>query len=260
MEWSVYLPVFTGGKFMNYRIFRIAEKNIRVFCRHTYIINLCKGYEAEEGEAHWDISIRITKEELEKEREKSGNGDAVTEGYLEALAVYRRICDAVLEDNLFLFHCSAVGVDGEAVLFTAPSGTGKSTQAALWKKYLNDRVCIVNDDKPLIRADEEGVSVYGTPWSGKHHRNTNCRLPVRAVIVLGRGEKPVIRRMRPGEAFPYLYQQIYHFEEEQKMRKALDLLKELLLRVPVYFLEGNISEESVKVVYEELKKDIWKEM
>lgn len=235
---------------MKYRIFRIADKNIRIFYRHEYLLNLCRGYEAEEGEEHWDISIQIAREDLEKERAKSADGKVASEGYLEALAVYRKICDALLEDNLFLFHCSAVGLDKEAVLFTAPSGTGKSTQASLWKQYWKDRVCIVNDDKPLIRIDGDEVTVYGTPWSGKHHRNTNCSLPVRAVILLERGETPRIKREQPGEAFPYLYQQIYRFQEEEKMRKSLELLREFVLRVPVYRLQGTISEESVRIVCE----------
>lgn len=240
---------------MDYRIFRIAEKNIRIYYRDTYILKLCRGYEAEAEEQDVDLSIRITREEIEKERAKAEKEIEFSDGYLEALAIYRRICDAVLDDHMFLFHCSAVGYDGKAVLFTAPSGTGKSTQASLWAKYLKDRVCIVNDDKPLIQITDQGAMVYGTPWSGKHHRNTNCALPVKAVILLERGEVPQIKREQPGNVYPYLYQQVYKFQEEEKMLKLLKLFNDFVLKIPVYRLKANISEESVKAVREALYRD-----
>lgn len=240
---------------MDYRIFRIGDKNIRIYYRDTYILKLCRGYETEAEEKDVDLSISITREEIEKEREKGENEGEFSDGYLESLAIYRRICEEVLKENMFLFHCSAIGYKGEAILFTAPSGTGKSTQASLWEKYLKDQVCIVNDDKPLIRITDQGAMVYGTPWSGKHHRNTNCVLPVKAVILLERGEIPQIKREEPGNVYPYLYQQVYKFQEEEKMRKLLELFNAFVLKVPVYRFKANISEESVKVVREALYRD-----
>lgn len=69
--------------------------------------------------------------------------------YLETLAVYRKIVTRLVFSDILLIHGSAIAVDGKAYLFTAPSGTGKSTHTRMWREYFKDRAVMVNDDKPL---------------------------------------------------------------------------------------------------------------
>ena len=130
--------------------------------------------------------------------------------YLESLAVYRKLAHAMLEKNTLLFHGSAIAVDGQAVLFTAKSGTGKSTHTRLWREMLGDRAVMVNDDKPLLRITEDGVLVCGTPWDGKHHLSTNCAVPLKAICILEQGDKNAIGAISPKEALPMLLQQSFH--------------------------------------------------
>ena len=115
--------------------------------------------------------VEITQADIAFEREKSRR-EAILEGrapfdhsdtYLETLAAYRKIAAGLLDRDILLFHGSAIAVDGQAYLFTAKSGTGKSTHTRLWQKQFGDRAVMVNDDKPLLRLDEQGVTVYGTP-------------------------------------------------------------------------------------------------
>ena len=80
-------------------------------------------------------------------------------------------------------------MDGQAVLFTAKSGTGKSTHTKLWRDLFGERAVMVNDDKPLLRILKDGVLVCGTPWDGKHRLSTNCALPLKAICILERGKK-----------------------------------------------------------------------
>ena len=51
--------------------------------------------------------------------------------FTSLLALERRL---VKKDSMVL-HCAYVEYKGEAVLFSAPSETGKTTQANLWEKY-----------------------------------------------------------------------------------------------------------------------------
>ena len=74
-----------------------------------------------------------------------------------------------------LLHSSAVVVDGYAYLFSADSGTGKSTHTGLWKQHFGDRAYIINDDKPAIRKVDGEWYVFGTPWSGKTDTSVNPR-------------------------------------------------------------------------------------
>ena len=82
--------------------------------------------------------------------------------YLETLAVCRKIAERMPEYDTFLFHGSCIAVDGVGYLFTAKSGTGKSTHTRLWRELLDNRATMVNDDKPLIRIADDGLVIYGT--------------------------------------------------------------------------------------------------
>lgn len=87
--------------------------------------------------------------------------------YLETLAALRKIADFMPEKDCFLMHGAVVAWKDQGYLFTAPSGTGKSTHLALWKKYLGDQAEVINGDKPFLKVMEDEVWVYGTPWAGK---------------------------------------------------------------------------------------------
>ena len=91
-----------------------------------------------------------------------------TEEFLENNAIHALLAEKLVAQDVLLMHGSALCMDGEGIIFTAKSGTGKSTHARLWREAFGDRVWMVNDDKPLLKITETGVTVYGTPWDGKH--------------------------------------------------------------------------------------------
>lgn len=111
-----------------------------------------------------DFVIEVTDEEVEREKKKSEPG--ASKGIIESLAIYRKLCEKILDRNCVLFHCSAVAVDGKAYLFTAASGTGKSTHTRMWRQHFGGRAVMVNDDKPILRIKDDGIYVCGTPWCG----------------------------------------------------------------------------------------------
>ena len=96
-----------------------------------------------------DIEIDITTGDIDYEKEKS---DAIyPDYYLESLAFLRKFCSRAADYGIVLFHSCAVVCDEKAYLFTAPSGTGKSTHADLWCKLLGKKVKILNGDKPFLK-------------------------------------------------------------------------------------------------------------
>lgn len=148
--------------------YRFADISFTLDARYPWLEEQCREYETEPGAK--SIRIAVTEEEIDRENVFK---ETYSRGYLESLAVYRKISEAVLDHDAFLFHCSAVAVDGEAYLFSAPSGTGKSTHTRLWRERFGERAVMINDDKPLIRMEEGTFYVYGTPWNGKHHLSVN---------------------------------------------------------------------------------------
>ena len=172
------------------------------------------------------------------------------EAYLEELAVYRQIAERMPAYDTFLFHGSAVSVDGLGYLFAAKSGTGKSTHARLWEELLGDRLAYVNDDKPLIRVTAEAALVYGTPYDGKHRRSTDTAVPLRAVCFLRQGAENVIREIDARTAFPRLLQQTYCPQDREALRRTMGLLQALTERVRFYELACNMDQGAARVAYE----------
>ena len=173
-------------------IYRFAGVNVQIESLLPDIHKLCEAYRSS-GEP--DITVASVQSDIDLERERSEAEDVkegrpvrrFSPGYLETLAVYRAIAEKMPYCDTVLFHGSCVAVDGEAYLFTAKSGTGKSTHARLWRELLGNKAVMVNDDKPLIRIDGSGRAVaFGTPWDGKHRLSSNIAVPLRAVCALER--------------------------------------------------------------------------
>ena len=175
------------------------------------------------------------------------------DAYLETLAVYRKIAEYLPKDGTVLFHGSAIAVDGEAYLFAAKSGTGKSTHARLWRELLGDRAVMINDDKPLLHIAPEGATVFGTPWNGKHRLGINGSAPLKTICFLERGEQNRIVRIEPKAAYPMLLQQTYRPASLESLKQTLTLLDTLMQTVAFYRLACNMKPEAAKVSYEAMK-------
>lgn len=157
--------------------------------------------------------------------------------------------------NALLLHSSAIEVDGRGYCFSANSGTGKSTHTGLWQKYLGEqRVHIINDDKPLLRRFGSEFYVCGTPWSGKTDLNRNVQVPLKAIVFIRRGTENAVRTLSAAEAVPLLYAQTVKPKAPELMAAMLATADELLRAVPVLELTCNMSREAVEVSYEALSK------
>ncbi len=176
------------------------------------------------------------------------------DSYLETLAVYRKLVERLADDDIILFHGSAIAVEGQCYLFTAKSGTGKSTHVRLWRKMLGDRAVMVNDDKPLIRLKDGNAVIYGTPWDGKHHLSTNISMPLKSIAVLKRGEKNTIKPLSVKESLPMLIQQTYRPEHPLAVMKVLQLVGKLAQSVNLFELHCNMEDEAARVAYEGMSK------
>ncbi len=154
-----------------------------------------------------------------------------------------------------MFQGSAGAVDGEAYLFPAPSGTGKSPHARLWREAFGDRAVMINDDKPLLRVSEEGVRVYGTPWNGKHRLGGNLSAPLKALCVLTRDERNHIEPISREEAFAVLFQQSYRPAREENLPRLLALLERLSRKVGLYRLGCNMEPEAAIISYQGMQEE-----
>ncbi len=195
------------------------------------------------------ITLKITSEDLAFERSKASDL-SVGDAYLETVALQRKLTNWLLGHNTLLFHGSVVAVDGEAYLFAAKSGTGKSTHTRLWRQLLGDKATMVNDDKPFLYCGGDGVLACGSPWNGKHRLGENVSLPLKAICVLERGEENTIQRISAGEALPMLLQQSNHPGVRNQMDNYLRLIDVLTQKVAFYRLRCNMDMEAARLSYE----------
>jgi hypothetical protein len=233
-------------------LYNIAGLIIDIDFHYPYGKSLCRDY-IYNGECKPLFSVSVNSEMLKKERKLDiYNSD---NGYLESLAVYREICKYALGYECMFMHCSALSYKGNGVLFTAPSGTGKSTHAYLWRKYFGKDVVMVNDDKPLLRRKDGKFFVFGTPWDGKHRISNNVCAPVKAILILSQSKDNTITRAENKQALYTLLNQTIRPCETELMDKVLTLTNEILQTIPIYKLECNISENAVLTAFNGIKEN-----
>ena len=242
-------------------LYRIGGKNIRIESIYESVQERCRDYRTE-GEP--DFTVQTTLSDLAYEQERSDR-EAEAEGrnavkwssaYLEELAVYRKIAEKMPDYDTFLFHGSCVAVDNDGYLFTARSGTGKSTHVRLWREMLGSRAVMVNDDKPLIHLlKDNGAVIYGTPWDGKHRLSSNILVPLRAVCLLERAEENRIAPVTAQEAFPMLIQQTYRPADPAAMIRTMKLIDRLSQSVKLYRLRCNMDISAAELSYGTMKEE-----
>ena len=185
---------------------------------------------------------------LDVEADEEGMKRRVFTGpFLERAAIQRRIAEALLERDTILLHGSTVGLNGQAYLFTAPCGTGKSTHTRLWRQVFGDRAVMVNDDKPFLCISDGGVLAYGSPWAGKHGLHSNICLPLKGICILRRGPENRIEPCVPEKYLDFLRKQMLIPEVPALAEKARALLGLLLEAVPLWEMECNREPEAAVV-------------
>ncbi len=239
-------------------IYKIADKVIEIVSLHDKVHDYCKEYRFDGVP---DFTVSTVQADIDYEREKTAKTDIaqrisvrhLAEDYLEELAVYRKIAEQMPKYDTFLFHGSAVAVDGECYLFTAKSGTGKSTHTRLWRALLGSRAVMVNDDKPLIRVNDNGVTVFGTPYNGKHRLGVNIAVPLKAVCILERSADNHIRQITKAEAYTMLLQQSYRPHNSTALAKTLTLIDTMAQHITFWRLGCNMDISAAKLSYETMK-------
>ena len=144
-----------------------------------------------------------------------------------------------------ILHCAYMEYQGHAVLFSAPSETGKSTQAALWERYRGSRT--VNGDRALLRKIDGIWNACGWPVCGSSEICQKVDFPIYAIVMLRQGKKNHVERLTGVQAFSQIYSQITINQWNREfVMKAMELLDDLIKQVPIWQLTCDISENAVK--------------
>ena len=236
---------------------RIANRNILIKCIYPGISDLCKPYCAEEITTS-DIEIHTDKSMILEEAEQSRSPNNLVPDLkgMEWLLLHRLVSEALLSFDTLLMHGAVVAVDNAAYMFTANSGTGKTTHIKSWLQNIHGSY-VVNGDKPYIvlRKAGELPLACGSPWAGKEKLQTNIAVPLKAIVLMERSEENHMEVIPFAQAFPFLLQQVYQPKEKEKMQKTLNLMLRLNSAVSFWrFQFNNFKDDCFDVAYNALVK------
>lgn len=162
---------------------------------------------------------------------------------LEAIAAEHMIA----RQNGFVFHCSYIERQRKAILFTAPSETGKSTQAELWNRHRDAE--IINGDRAVIRLVDGVLMAEGVPFSGSSQYCKNRSLPVEAIVYLAQAPETSIRKLRGYEAFAKIWEGVsVNTWDREDLERVSAVVKVLLETVPVFYMPCTPDESAVSLL------------
>ena len=163
-------------------------------------------------------------------------------------------CTRLLAFDGFMLHASAVVVGDKAYLFSAPSGTGKSTHTSLWlETFKKDGAYILNDDKPVLRLIDGEVRTFGTPWSGKNDQSRNANVRLGGICFLERSEENWIKELSKKDALYRILDQTIRPQNEKEMTDLLDVLDRCLENIKIWNMGCNISKDAAKMAFDTMK-------
>ncbi len=220
-------------------IYRVADIAFEANAKYSMFKKRLEKYTAQDAEPLFKIEVRD--EELQNVH--------VTEEFTYEIAEYmltgKQFYMNLLKNNGIMLHASGIKYKGGAYLFSADSGTGKSTHTGIWQRVFGkDNVKILNDDKPAIRFFGDEIFAYGTPWSGKYDISLNEKVPLKAIVFLERGAENIIRRTNDKEAFEMFFQQTVRRIDAEYMSCLFDVMDKVLKLVPIYKMSCNMEDEA----------------
>lgn len=162
--------------------------------------------------------------------------------------------EKVLNDrDVIMLHSSFIKYKDMGILFTAPSGTGKSTQASQWKKYKN--ATIINGDRTLLKKSRGLWYAYGLPYAGSSQICLNEKVLLKSIVVLRQGEVNSIEKLNEKDSLKYILSEAtINYWDREYFNKSLDNIIKLIKDVPIYKLICKVDEESVDILLNEIEK------
>ena len=191
------------------------------------------------------FTVSVTREQIEREQQLG----KCSADRAEFVCYHREIAENLLQYNRFVLHGAAIQTKGLAYIFTAKSGTGKSTHILLWRKRFGEAVRIVNGDKPILWKREDLWYVCGTPWCGKEGWTSIDCVPVDGLCFLERAETNTIRRAQKNEITGRVFHQLYLPKNNTAIRKMFVLIEDFLKSTSCWIMKCNTEIDAAETAY-----------
>ena len=172
------------------------------------------------------------------------------EQYLERMkiivfnAVQEIFYNRLLFEDAMSIHSASVIYNDKAIVFSAPSGTGKSTQANLWNKHLGCE--ILDGDVTVCREKGGKLYVYGLPWCGSSGIYLNREVELGAFVFLKQAKENTIKIPDIREKISYIYSSTFSESLSDEMAQKIAHVTEIIVnKAQIYELSCNMETEAV---------------
>lgn len=238
----------------------LAEQHIRINATYELAYKKCIDYVVDDAE-HPDslLEISISEDEMLAEEYRMQTETwrlnnmyfSLNPQHVEYSAILRKIATEFTLLDIITLHASAISCSGRTIVFTGPSGIGKSTRTRVWvEEFPESRV--INGDKPFIHVTQNNLCAYGSPWCGKEGWNSNERGDIQAIFLIERADSdvPSVEELDFGRASANLLRLVYLPEDSLHMRKTLRLLESCENKTRYYCLRGAPSPKIMHEIHE----------
>lgn len=155
----------------------------------------------------------------------------VIDNFLRVLAAQR-----ALGLGGVVLHSGGFAIEGAAYLFSARSGTGKTT---LTRKALHSGARVLSDDINLLSPVGGGYRAHAVPFTGELGRTLRSdepagSYPLKCLVLLERGERLETEKVKAADAVARLLVNCPFVNDDPEASPALfDVLTDLVTKVPV---------------------------
>ena len=241
---------------MNLFRIKIADQTFEIHAGYKGTSAWCSDYVTDDEPTS---TIKMVQQDIIKEKKHFSNAESKTNlsgSYLEYMALLRKLTEEMIDNRILLMHGAAIGLHDNAYIFTAPSGTGKTTHILKWLKSCPDAI-VINGDKPFLKfCDNGSILVCGSPWAGKEYMQTNTMMPLKSIILMERAEENQIQKINFSEASPFILKQIYRPDDAEKMHTTIHLIQHLQQVIQIYrFQCNNYKNDCFDVAYHALVQE-----
>lgn len=155
----------------------------------------------------------------------------------------------MLWNQALTLHSASIIYQGEAILFTAPSNTGKTTQTDLWHRY-REGVSDLNGDRTVLQQTDDGWYACGFPIYGSLVRCAQAAVPIRAIVVIRQADTDTIRELSTTEKVLYLYSECTVMRAyPEDVRDTMNLLERMTAEVTVLKMDCTMERSAVDILH-----------